>query len=114
MKFPLNTLKFILLSQFHTNYYVFFVIHLSFICYSSTAICFHLLLIIYFNNRRNVVLQIGPTEQLVRDCTNNDPWAAKMSDKQEVARKTFNLYVFHNYAIILSLRISFKFFRNIF
>eukprot|EP00818_Percolomonas_sp_WS_P001159 CAMPEP_0117441692 /NCGR_PEP_ID=MMETSP0759-20121206/3764_1 /TAXON_ID=63605 /ORGANISM="Percolomonas cosmopolitus, Strain WS" /LENGTH=537 /DNA_ID=CAMNT_0005233551 /DNA_START=128 /DNA_END=1739 /DNA_ORIENTATION=+ len=48
---------------------------------------------------RNAVLQIGPLEQLVRDCTNNEPWAAKMSDKQEIARRTHS---HEDYQVIMS------------
>jgi epsin len=43
-----------------------------------------------FKELRNTVMQLTPIEIKVRECTSNDSWGAKVSDKQEIAEATYN------------------------
>jgi len=43
-----------------------------------------------FKDLRNTVMQLTPIEIKVRECTSNDSWGAKTSDKQEIAEATYN------------------------
>ena len=49
---------------------------------------------------RATVLQMTPMEIKVRECTSNDSWGAKVSDKQEIAEATHNDY--EEYKVIMA------------
>ena len=55
---------------------------------------------------KNTVLQMTPLEIKVRECTSNDPWGVKLSDKLEVADHTFNYEDFKLIMSVIRIRLA--------
>ncbi|KAG2388211.1 hypothetical protein C9374_001061 [Naegleria lovaniensis] len=55
---------------------------------------------------KNTVLQMTPLEIKVRECTSNDPWGVKQTDKLEVADHTFNYEDFKLIMSVIRIRLA--------
>nr|CAG4711145.1 unnamed protein product [Naegleria fowleri] len=55
---------------------------------------------------KNTVLQMTPLEIKVRECTSNDPWGVKLSDKLEVADHTYNYEEFKLIMSVIRIRLA--------